>query len=407
MTHQEDVLLRQGQDYFLPVYQQRKVILQRGKRARVWDSQGNDYIDFSAGIAVNSLGHADPDLLSALRQQAENIWHTSNIFYSEPPISLAHALVEASAFAKRAYLCNSGTEANEAAIKLVRKWAAQQGRSPDQRVIITFRGGFHGRTLASVTATAQPKYQQGYEPLPSGFRYLDFNQIEQVQQAFTHGDVAAVMLEPVQGEGGVIPAAPGYLKEIRALCDQHEALLVIDEIQAGMSRTGTLFAHWQDEVRPDIVTLAKALGGGFPIGAMLVGERVSEVMHYGDHGTTFGGNPLAAAVANAALEKLNSPAVLANVAKQSEVFREKLHELNQRYALFTEIRGRGLMLGAELQPELHGKAAAFLDHLMDERLLLLQAGPNVLRFVPPLTITDEEVDEGFDRLDRAFASWNK
>ncbi|WP_440977166.1 aminotransferase class III-fold pyridoxal phosphate-dependent enzyme, partial [Pseudoxanthomonas winnipegensis] len=294
MTAASD-LIASAKQYTLSVYRQRELVLERGQGAHVWDTEGREYIDLSAGIAVCGLGHHDPDLTAALIEQAGKLWHTSNIFYSEPPLRLAQELVEASRFATRAFLCNSGAEANEAAIKLVRKWAAGQGRAPERRVIVTFRGSFHGRTLATVTATAQPKYQEGYEPLPGGFRYVDFNDLAQLEAAMAGGDVAAVMLEPVQGEGGVLPAAPGYLKGVEALCRQHDALLVLDEIQCGMGRTGELFAHWQDGVTPDIVTLAKALGGGFPIGAMLVGPKVAEVMQFGAHGTTFGGNPLGAA----------------------------------------------------------------------------------------------------------------
>ena len=249
-----------------------------------------------------------------------------------------------------------------------------------------------------MTATAQPKYQEGYEPLPAGFRYLDFNDVAALEQAFATGDIAAVMLEPVQGEGGVLPAAPGFLKRVRELCDQHDALLVLDEIQCGMGRTGTLFAHTHDGVTPDIVTLAKALGCGFPIGAMLAGPKVAEVMQYGSHGTTFGGNPMAAAVARVALAKLASSAVLKNVERQANELRAGLARVNHRLNLFSEVRGRGLMIGAVLADAYKGKASAVLDHAAAHGLLLLQAGPDVLRFVPPLTITDDELAEGLARL---------
>ena len=391
-------LIDLGKRYWLPVYKPREVVLDHGKGARVWDTEGRDYVDFGAGIAVNALGHQDPDLLAALTTQAHKLWHSSNVFYTEPPLRLAEELVHASHFAERVFLCNSGAEANEAAIKLVRRWAASKGRAPEQRTIITFRGSFHGRTLATVTATAQPKYQQGYEPLPAGFRYLDFNDVAALEQAFAAGDIAAVMLEPVQGEGGVLPAAPGFLKRVRELCDQHDALLVLDEIQCGMGRTGTLFAHAYDDVTPDIVTLAKALGCGFPIGAMLAGSKVAEVMQYGSHGTTFGGNPMAAAVARVALAKLASPAVLGNVEHQANELRAGLTHINHQLNLFVEVRGRGLMIGAVLADAYKGKAAAVLDHAAAHGLLLLQAGPDVLRFVPPLTITDDELAEGLARL---------
>ena len=408
MSLQQDdplALIELGKRYWLPVYHPRELVLDHGLGARVWDTQGRDYVDFGAGIAVNALGHQDPDLLAALTAQAHKLWHASNVFYTEPPLRLAEELVKASGFAERVFLCNSGAEANEAAIKLVRRWAAAKGRPPERRTIITFRGSFHGRTLATVTATAQPKYQQGYEPLPAGFRYLDFNDAAGLEQAFSAGDIAAVMLEPVQGEGGVVPAAPGFLKRVRTLCDAHGALLVLDEIQCGMGRTGSLFAHTQDAVTPDIVTLAKALGGGFPIGAMLAGPQVAEVMQYGAHGTTFGGNPMAAAVARVALAKLATPAVQANVAHQAKALRAGLARLDSERDLFAEVRGRGLMIGAVLAPAHAGKAGVILDHAAAHGLLLLQAGPDVLRFVPPLTINDEELAEGLARLHAALSAF--
>ena len=400
-----DALLALGREVLLPVYKQREMILERGQGARVWDSAGRDYVDFAAGIAVCSLGHCDPELTAALVEQAGRLWHTSNVFYSEPPLRLAQELVAASRFAERAFLCNSGAEANEAAIKLVRKWAAGQGRAPDRRVIVTCKGSFHGRTLAAVTATAQPKYQEGYEPLPGGFRYVDFNDSAQLEAAMAGGDVAAVLLEPVQGEGGVMPAAPGYLQAVRALCDRFGALLVLDEIQCGMGRTGALFAHWEDGVVPDIVTLAKALGGGFPIGALLAGPKVAEALQFGAHGTTFGGNPLAAAVARVALRRLASEEIAANVAKQSQAIRDGLEAMGRDFGLFAQVRGRGLMLGAVLRPEHAGKAGAIGDLAAAHGLLLLQAGPDVLRFVPALNIGDDVVADGLARLRRALEAF--
>lgn len=389
--------------YYLPVYRQREVVLERGQGARLWDTSGRDYIDLAAGIAVCSLGHGDPDLFAALTAQAARLWHTSNVFHSEPPLRLAQELVQASRFASRVFLCNSGAEANEAAIKLVRKWAASEGRAPDRRVILTFRGGFHGRTLATVTATAQPAYQAGFEPLPGGFRYVDFNDLVQAEIAMAAGDVAAVLVEPVQGEGGVTPAAPGYLRGLRELCDHHRALLVLDEIQCGMGRTGPLFAHWHDQIVPDIVTLAKALGGGFPVGAMLAGPKVAEAMQFGAHGSTFGGSPLAAAVARVALRKLASREIASNVSRQSAALRSGLEAINAELGLFSQVRGRGLMLGAQLAAAHAGQAGEILDRAAAQGVLLLQAGPDVLRFVPTLTISDTEVAEGLARLRQALS----
>ena len=398
-------LVEKGQRYYLPVYKPRHVILARGEGSRVWDIEGRDYVDLSAGIAVCGLGHCDPDLVAALAEQAGKLWHTSNVFYSEPPVRLAEELVLASRFAQRVFLCNSGTEANEAAIKLARKWASAQGRPPERRVIVTCHGSFHGRTLAAVTATAQPKYQAGYEPLPGGFRHVDFNDLDQLEAAMAGGDVCAVLIEPVQGEGGVMPARDGYLAGVRALCDRHDALLALDEIQCGMGRTGPLFAHWGDGVVPDIVTLAKALGGGFPIGALLAGPKVADAMQFGAHGTTFGGNPLAAAVARVVLRKLSSPEIVANVEKQSRALCDGLAAIDRELNLFAEVRGRGLMLGAVLAPQYAGRAGEILDLAAAEGLLMLQAGPDVLRFVPALNIDDEAMAQGIARLSRALRAF--
>lgn len=388
--------------YYVSVYQPRRVVLDRGQGSRLWDSDGRDYVDFAAGIAVCSLGHANPELIAALQQQAAKLWHTSNVFVSEPPLRLAEELVEASAFAQRVYLCNSGAEANEAAIKLVRKWASANGRPPERRGILTFHGSFHGRTLAAVTATAQPKYQQGYEPLPPGFHHCPYNDLAAVEAAMAGGDIAAVLVEPVQGEGGVVPAAEGFLAGLRALCDRHQALLVFDEIQCGMGRSGKLWAWQQDGVAPDVLTLAKALGGGFPIGAMLVGERAADVLQFGSHGTTFGGNPLAAAVARVALRRLSDPALLQNVTDQSAALRRGLSDISDRRHVFAEIRGRGLMLGAVLAEPYRGKAGAILDLAAARGLLLLQAGADVLRFVPALNIGSPDLADGLQRLDLAL-----
>jgi acetylornithine/N-succinyldiaminopimelate aminotransferase len=372
----------------------------------VWDVEGREYVDFAAGIAVSALGHGDPDLLAALHDQAGRLWHTSNLFLSEPPLCLAEELVAASGFAARVFFCNSGGEANEAAIKLARRFAANAGRGPERRVILSFEGSFHGRTLATVTATAQPKYQRGFEPLPGGFRYAPFNDVAGFDAAFGD-DVAAVIVEPVQGEGGVVPAAPGFLAHLRARCDQVGALLVFDEIQTGMGRSGKLWAHRWDGVVPDAMTLAKGLGCGFPIGAMLVAERAAQTLDFGSHGTTFGGNPLATAVARVALRKLSAPALLANVEAQAQAMRDGLRVLDDKHQVFSEVRGRGLLLGAVLRPEFAGCAGAIGDAAARHGLLLLQAGPDVLRLAPALNIASDDVGAGLARLDAALAGWRK
>lgn len=399
-------LVASAQQHLVPTYRQRGLVLDRGQGSRLWDIEGREYVDFAAGIAVSALGHGDADILAALHEQADKLWHTSNIFLSEPPLRLAEELVTASGFASRVFFCNSGAEANEAAIKLVRRHAANAGRAPQQRSIISFKGSFHGRTLATVTATAQPKYQQGFEPLPGGFRYAPFNDVAAFDALFDT-DVAAVLVEPVQGEGGVVPAAPGFLAHLRARCDEVGALLVFDEIQTGVGRSGKLWAHQWDGVVPDVMTLAKGLGCGFPIGAMLVAEHAAQTLEFGSHGTTFGGNPLAAAVARVALRKLAAPGLLANVETQSRALREGLRALDEKHQVFTDVRGRGLMLGAVLRAEFSGRAAEILDHAANAGLLLLQAGPDVLRFVPALNIGGEDVAEGLARLDAAFATWRE
>ncbi len=388
----------------LPVYRQRPMVLSHGRGSRLWDLDGRDYVDFAGGIAVCALGHADPGLVQALAEQGGKLWHVSNVFHSEPPLRLADALVRASRFASRAFFCNSGAEANEAAIKLARRHAANRGRPAEKRVIVTAHGSFHGRTLATVTATAQPKYQEGFEPLPGGFRHVDFNDLPALEAAMAGDDVCAVLLEPVQGEGGVMPADAGYLRGVRALCDAHGALLMLDEIQCGMGRTGPLFAHWADEVVPDVVTLAKALGAGFPIGAMLVGGDAADALQFGSHGTTFGGNPLASAVALAALERIDGEAIRENVRRQSRVLHEALVDIGRATGLFGEVRGRGLMLGAVLPPEHAARAGEILDAAAAHGVLLLQAGPQVLRFVPALNIDDAEVADGLERLRTALRS---
>ena len=392
--------------YYLPVYRPRGIVLDHGLGSRLWDRDGREYVDFGAGIAVNALGHAHPALVAALTAQAGKLWHTSNVFVSEPPLRLAQALVDAAGFADQAFFCNSGAEANEAAIKLARQWATARGRAPERRVILSFRGSFHGRTLAAVTATAQPKYHAGFEPLPAGFRYSDFNDLAAAEAAMAAGDVCAVLVEPVQGEGGVTPASETFLRGLRTLCDRHEALLILDEIQCGMGRTGKLFACDGYGVRPDVVTLAKALGGGFPIGAMLVGARAANALQFGQHGTTFGGNPLATAVAGAALRELSSPSLLANVERQSRALREGLAALDVEFGVFSEVRGRGLMLGAQLRPQLAGQAGAMVDRGIEHGLLILQAGPDVLRFVPALNITDADVADGLARLRATLAGFS-
>ena len=313
---------------------------------------------------------------------------------------LAGELCEAS-FADRVFFCNSGAEANEAAIKLARKHASLN-HGEEKREIVTFHGGFHGRTIATVTATAQPKYQEGFGPMPEGFRYCEYNDVAALDDAVGER-TCAVLVEPIQGEGGVVPAEDGFLAAIAERCRAHDALLMFDEIQSGLSRTGRLFAYqWEEGVVPDVVTIAKALGGGLPIGAMLVGERAAETLQPGSHGSTFGGNPVAAAVARVVVRKLRSPELLANVERQGERLRKRLVALHNEIGFISEVRGKGLMIGAVLRDEWAGRAGDLGEVCRRHGVLVLQAGPDVVRFLPPLNITDAELDDGMDRFEAAM-----
>ncbi len=402
VTKKTKDLLAKGREYYSLAYKPRDMIVAKGNGAKVWDADGNEYIDFGAGISVTSLGHNNKKLIAAMSAQAKNICHTSNVFFTEPAVLLAEELVKASKFAKRVFLTNSGGEANEAAIKLARKYAADKGRPPEKREIITFVGSFHGRTIATITATAQPKYQAGFEPLPAGFTYVPYNDFAAIEKAISD-KTCAVMLEVVQGEGGVTAVAKGFLKHVQDLCHKHDALLMLDEVQDGMMRTGKLFSHFAEEgVKPDVVTLAKALGGGLPIGAMLYGEKVENTFQFGSHGSTFGGNPVACAVARVVLKTLQSKDLAKNVAARGKQLVSALKKLDKKHSLFSEIRGRGLMIGAELKPEFHGKAGDIADLARKHGVIVLQAGPNVLRFLPPLIIKENEMATGLARLEAAL-----
>ena len=404
-------LLATAQKVFLPTYAP-SLILTHSKGALIWDSDGNEYIDLGSGISVNSLGHLDSDLLQALNIQAGKIWHTTNLYLTEPAIKLAEELVKAT-FADRVFFCNSGAEANEAAIKIARKYSSLS-QPAGKREILTFEGSFHGRTLATVTATAQPKYQQGFEPLPGGFRYCPFNDFDTATEMIGP-QTCAVLIEPIQGEGGVNPVKPGFLSHLRKLCDQHDVLLIFDEIQCGMGRTGKLFGYqWENSedseqsdnsvtnLKPDIVTMAKALGGGLPIGAMLCTEKVAQTFKPGDHGTTFGGNPIVTAVASAAFRKVNTPQMMEQVQKKGLVIKNNLEALNDELSLFETIRGRGMMLGAVLSKAWKGKASTMVTACQEGGVLVLVAGPDVLRFLPPLNISTEDLQTALDRVGKAL-----
>lgn len=382
----------------LPVYAPAQFIPVKGKGSRVWDQNGEEYIDFAGGIAVNALGHCHPKLVKALHEQSEKLWHVSNVFTNEPALMLAQKLIN-NTFADRVFFANSGGEANEAAFKLARYYAAEKF-SPYKTKIIAFYQAFHGRTFFTVSVGGQAKYSDGFGPKPADIIHVPFNDLNAVK-AVMDVNTCAVVLEPVQGEGGLTSATPEFLKGVRALCDEHNALLVFDEVQCGMGRTGNLFTYQQYGVTPDILTSAKALGGGFPISAMLTTEDIASVMHPGVHGTTYGGNPLACAVGCEAFDIINSPDVLSGVQQRRAMFIEELEKINDKFHVFREYRGKGLLLGAELQPKFHNKARDFLNVATEFKVMILNAGPNVLRFTPSLVISESEIKDGMARFAQA------
>ncbi len=385
--------------YMVPCFAPAPFIPVKAAGSRVWDQQGKEYIDVAGGIAVNALGHANPALANALKAQLDKLWHIGNGYTNEPVLQLAKTLVE-STFADNIFFCNSGAEANEAALKLARKYAHDKFGA-DKSEIIAFKNSFHGRTLFTVTVGGQPKYSSDYAPLPQDITHLPYNDIDAVKAAFS-SRTCAVIVEPIIGEGGVMPADPQFLQVLRELCDKHEATLIFDEVQTGAGRTGQLYAYQHYNVVPDILTSAKGLGGGFPIGAMLAKEAWAQVFQPGTHGTTFGGNPLAATVANSVLAQIDS-ALLAGVGERHTLIVDKLNALNAKYDVFSAVRGMGLLIGAELASHLRGKAKALTNLAAEEGLIALIAGPDVLRFAPALNIPLADIDEAFVRLERAVA----
>ena len=384
----------------VPNYNPQQMVPVRGRGSRVWDQEGKEYIDFAGGIAVTALGHAHPALVKTLKEQADKIWHLSNIFTNEPALRLAQKLCEAS-FADKVFFCNSGTEANEAAFKLARKYSYDHV-GPEKHEIISFEKSFHGRSLFTVSVGGQKKYREGFEPVPAGITHLPYNDINALKDAIS-ARTCAVVLELVQGEGGVINADPAFVKAARELCDEHNALLIFDEVQTGIGRTGTFFAYQQYDVIPDIITSAKALGGGFPIGAMLTTDQCAVSLNFGSHGSTYGGNPLACAVAEVVIDEINQPEVLAAINAKHQKFIKRLTEINEKYHIFQDTRGLGLLIGVELVEQWQGKAALFMAAAREQGLMMLIAGPNVLRFAPSLIIDDQDITQGLDKLDAAIA----
>lgn len=387
--------------YHFQIYGRLPILLKKGKGSHVWDSDGNKYIDVLGGIAVNSLGHCHPNVVNAIKKQAEQLIHCTNIYYIEPQVKLEKLLLD-NCDMDRALFVNSGTEAVESAIKLARKWAGKHGKGGG---IITMEGSFHGRSIACVTATGQKKYRVGFDPLPSGFKTVPFNDLRAVKEAIDDS-ICAVMVEPVQGEGGIVPADKTYLKELRDLCDKHNILLIFDEIQCGMARTGHLFAYQGYNVIPDMITIAKALGGGFPIAALLAKEEIANAFDKGDHGTTFGGNPLATAAAYASVSTL----IDENFAQQAQLtgtyLMNRLNEERKKTSHIKEVRGKGLMVGIVLDQE--GKE--IVPEMMKRGVLANCCAKNVIRFVPPLNISEKDLDTAVtvlvDVIEEVFSDGN-
>ncbi len=388
-------------EVMVPNYNPAEIIPVRGLGERVWDQAGNEYIDFAGGIAVNVLGHCHPDLVAVLKEQGEKLWHLSNVLTNEPVLRLAKKLTDAT-FAEKVYFANSGAEANEAALKLARRFALDN-YGPEKDQIISFKQGFHGRTFFTVTVGGQAAYSDGFGPKPGAIEHVDYNDLSALEAVMSER-TCAVMMEPLQGEGGIISPTQSFVQGVRDLCDKHNALLIFDEVQSGVGRTGELYAYMGLGVTPDILTSAKALGGGFPIGAMLTTTAIAAHLKVGTHGSTYGGNPLACAVAEKVLDIVNTPEVLNGVKQKEQQFREGLNAINAKYNVFDEIRGQGLLLGCALNEKFQGRARDFLVASANEKLMCLVAGANVVRFAPSLILTDTDIQEGLVRFERAVAA---
>jgi predicted acetylornithine/succinylornithine family transaminase len=390
-------LAQRGESYLLQNYSPQPIALVRGQGCRLEDADGKEYLDLMGGIATAVLGHCHPALIRALEEQAHKLWHVSNFYTTSPQTQLAERLVRHS-FADRIYFCNSGAEANEAALKLARRW--HRDRGDDRYEIIAFDGGFHGRTLFTVSATGTPAYWQGFEPLVPGIHHAPFGDLAAVE-ALLSQRTAAILVEPLQGEGGIRPAPDGFLRGLRELAEQTGCLLIFDEVQTGMGRTGTLFAHEQHGVTPDVMTLAKALGGGIPIGAMCATERVAGALVPGTHASTFGGNPLAAACACAVMDVLIEEGVLEHGRQRGRYLGEQLEKMAARHTpQIAEVRGAGLLRAVELR----SPAGPVVDRCREAGVLVITAGANILRLAPPLVIEESELQQGLDVLEGAIAA---
>lgn len=400
MSESNSVTRELFDEVMVPNYAPSKVIPVRGQGSRIWDQRDKEYIDFAGGIAVNCLGHCHPSLVKALTEQGQKLWHLSNTMTNEPAIRLAKKMVDAT-FADKVYFANSGGESNEAALKLARRWA-QDVHGEDKTHIISFKQGFHGRTFFTVTVGGQPAYSDGFGPKPADVFHAEYNDLDSVK-ALISDKTCAVVMEPLQGEGGIIRPTNEFAKGVRQLCDDNNALLIFDEVQTGVGRLGSLYAYMDLGVTPDILTTAKALGGGFPIGAMITTTDIAKHLKIGTHGSTYGGNPLACAVAEAAFDTVNDPKVLDGVKAKAELFSGYLNEINEKYQIFSEIRGKGLLIGAALNDKYQGKAKEILLAAMDQGLMVLIAGLNVVRFAPSLVIPDEDIKQGMALFEKAVA----
>lgn len=396
MTKSEDTIQLFDQ-HVIPSYSRKPVVFVRGKGTKIWDADGKVYLDFLAGIAVTGAGHSHPKIIEAIRRQSEQLIHISNLYYHENQGLLAKSLSELALHGK-CFFCNSGAEANEALIKLARLWGHERKRFE----VITMRNSFHGRTLATLTATGQTKIQKGFEPLPAGFVYADFNNLESVKAAMTD-KTAAILVEAVQGEGGVIPAQPEFIKGLRELCTEKDILLLCDEVQCGMGRTGHWFGFQAYDIEPDAFSLAKALAGGYPMGAIVTGPKLADVFQPGKHASTFGGSPLACAAALAMIQVIREEGLLQHATQMGERFQTGLKALVEKYKPYlVEVRGRGLMLGLVFnQP-----AKTLETKLMDMGLLSLATAENIIRFLPPLNVKQNEVDEALDIIADTCAEWH-
>jgi acetylornithine/N-succinyldiaminopimelate aminotransferase len=390
--------------YFLDIYDQFDFVPDHGIGSRMYDIDNFEVIDFAAGIAVNSLGHAHPKLVAALTHQAHKLWHTSNVMVHEPAILLGKTLVEATRFDK-VFLCNSGTEAIEAASKLARRYARKKYGEHKNKTV-SFENSFHGRSLLAVSTGGQKKYSEDFAPLPNGITHGIFNQVENLADLINE-NTAIVITEPIQAEGGIIPATLEFMQKLRELCDKFDATLIFDEVQTGVGRTGKLYAYEHYGVVPDIIATAKGLGGGFPIGAILVKEKLKDGFAVGSHGTTFGGNPLAASVAKTAFEIINTPEVLSGVERRHQIFYQRLLEINAELDIYSEIRGVGLLIGAELAPQYHGRAREIIKYGLKHGVAVLNASPNVTRIVPSLIIPEEDIIEGLERFKQALIEFKQ